>query len=145
MDRPSVAGEDVRVFNRSQILVLAFFAAVLVVLVAIRAVAPGIYSDALPAGTSPALINGMIAAIVAFVVLLAIGVVRRWRWLFWLIVIAFVAGLLRLPAAILEIRGVLPSAEPTWYVVLQALIGAIQFAIGLALIRGYRRQGVWGS
>jgi hypothetical protein len=84
-------------------------------------------------------------ALTAFLVLLSIGTVRRWRWIFWLILVAFLAGILRLPASVLQVTGVLPSAVPVWYVVLQAGIGVVQFLIGLAMIAGYRRSGAWGA
>jgi len=77
--------------------------------------------------------------------LLGIGVVRRWRWTFWLIVVAFIAGVLRVPASILQLSGVLPSESPSWYVLLQAIMGFMQVGIGLAMLAGYRRSGVWGS
>ena len=132
--------------NRSQALVLAFFAAVLIALVVIRILSPGIYSRALNVPTSsPALLNLFVAGVIAFVVLASVGVVFRWRWMFWLVVVAFVAGIARLPASILGVSGVLPSTSPTWYLVLQAVIGTMQFVIGLALVRGYQRAGPWGS
>jgi hypothetical protein len=34
---------------------------------------------------------------------------------------------------------------PAWYVILQGVIGVVQVLIGLAMILGYRRSGVWGS
>ena len=34
---------------------------------------------------------------------------------------------------------------PSWYVVFQGLIGLAQLAIGLAMLAGYRRSGVWGA
>ena len=132
--------------NRSQVTVLAFFAAVLVALIWIRIAAPGIYLDALPpaAGRSPAVLDGFVAAVVALVCLVSVGVVRRWRWLFWLLVAAFLAGILRVPGSLLEGAGVLPTTAPPWYLALQAAIGVIQFVIGLALVRGYRKAGPWG-
>lgn len=142
-----LADRKVLMVNRSQALVLAFFAAVLMALVAIRILAPGVYSDALnlPYGASLVLVNSFVAGAIVLVVLVAVGVVFRWRWMFWLMVIAFVAGILRLPASMLEIYGFLPSTSPSWYLVLQAVIGITQFVIGLALIRGYRRAGPWGA
>jgi uncharacterized membrane protein (DUF2068 family) len=135
------------VVNRSQALVLAFFAGVLIALVAIRVLAPAAYSDALklPPGASPVLLNSFVAGVIVLVALVSIGVVGRWRWLFWLLLVAFVAGILRLPVSILELEGVLPVTAPAWYVVLQAMIGVIQFGIGLVLVRGYRRAGPWGA
>jgi hypothetical protein len=74
-----------------------------------------------------------------------VGVLRRWRWTFWLILVAFLSGVLRLPVAILQLVDVLPASTPTWYVVFQGLIGLAQFAIGLAMLGGYRRTGAWGA
>jgi hypothetical protein len=34
---------------------------------------------------------------------------------------------------------------PTWYVLFQALLGVIQFVIGLAMLVGYRRAGAWAA
>ena len=39
----------------------------------------------------------------------------------------------------------LPAQSPDWYALLQAFLGVVQFAIGLAMLAGYRRAGVWGS
>src|SRR5262249_23142389 len=50
-------------------------------------------------------------ALTLLLVVLGIGVVRRWRWTFWLILVAFLAGLLRVPAAILQVLGVVPPAR----------------------------------
>jgi ABC-type xylose transport system permease subunit len=64
---------------------------------------------------------------------------------FWLIVVAFLAGVLRVPVFILQLSGVLAAEGPTWYVLLQAITGMVQVAIDLAMLAGYRRSGVWGS
>ena len=80
-----------------------------------------------------------------FIVVLSIGVVRRWRWTFWLILVAFLFGVLRVPVAILQLTSVLTTSEPSWYVLFQGLIGLVQFAIGLGMLIGYRRSGVWGT
>lgn len=77
--------------------------------------------------------------------LLALEVIRHWRWTFWLVVVAFLAGILRLPASVLELRGILPSAGPTWYALLQAAIGLVQFVIALAMLAGFRKAGTWGA
>jgi hypothetical protein len=54
-------------------------------------------------------------------------------------------GLLRVPVSVLQLVGVLPAQSPDWYALLQALLGLVQFAIGLAMLAGYRRAGVWGN
>jgi hypothetical protein len=86
-----------------------------------------------------------LAALLSFIALLGVGVIRRWRWMFWLILVAFLAGVLRVPVAILQLTGVLAAPGPSWYVVFQGLLGVVQFAIGLVMVAGYRRAGVWGT
>ena len=46
--------------------------------------------------------------------------------------VAFLAGVVRIPASLLELMGVLPPDGPHWYLLFQALLGIVQFAIGLA-------------
>ena len=132
--------------NPTQALVLGFFVLVWAGLVAIFAAAPEVYGQALwlPLGGRSAGLSFLVA-ISAFIALLGIGVLRRWRWTFWLIVAAFLFGVLRLPASALEPWGVLPTAAPTWYVLCQALLGLLQFVIGIAMLAGYRRAGVCGT
>jgi len=133
--------------NRMQSLVLGFFVVVWISLVAILVVEPGIYDSAIkpPAGRHPLADLAFLGAISAFIALLVVGVLRRWRWTFWLILVAFLFGVLRVPASILELTGVLPPAGPTWYVLFQALLGLVQVTIGLLMVAGYRRSGLWGS
>ena len=118
-------------------------------LVTILLAAPEVYDQALqlPASSDRRLFElAFLAALSAFLVLLGVGVVRRWRWTFWLIVVALIlCGMLRVPVSILQLSGVLPAEGPAWYVLLQAIIGLVQVAIGLAMLAGYRRSGTWGS
>ena len=135
------------IVNRIQALVLSFFLVVWVSLVAILAAAPEVYDQALrlpPSRHRPVEI-AFLTALSAFIALLSIGVLRRWRWAFWLILVAFVFGVLRLPVTVLQLTGVLATSTPTWYVLFQGLLGLVQFAIGLAMLAGYRRSGVWGT
>jgi hypothetical protein len=132
--------------NRMRVMVLGFFLIAWLSLVAILATAPEVYDQTLklPAGNRRAGEIAFLAAISAFLTLLGIGVVRRWRWTFWLILVAFLFGVVRVPASALELAGLLPAGGPTWYVAFQALIGLVQFAIGVAMLSGYRRAGIWG-
>ena len=128
-------------------MVLAFVAAAWVAVVAILAVAPDVYDQTLQlptAGRRPFEI-AFLAALSMFLVIVATGVVRRWRWMFWLIFVAFLAGVIRLPASALELAGAIPRQGPAWYVVLQGVIGAVQFVIAIAMLVGYRRGGPWAS
>lgn len=133
--------------NRTQALVLGFLLLAWASLVIILVAAPAVYDQALrlPTGDRRAAELGFLAAISGFIALLAVGVVRRWRWMFWLLLVAFLFGVVRLPVAILELTEVLTADGPTWYVAFQGLLGVLQFAIGLAMVAGYRRAGVWGA
>jgi hypothetical protein len=132
--------------NRTQGLVLGFFLMTLVSLVVILVAAPEVYDQALRLpGASGVEEVALLAALTGFIALLAVAVVRRWRWAFWLILVAFLAGVLRVPVAILQLTGALAADTPSWYVAFQGLIGVAQLAIGLAMLAGYRRSGVWGA
>jgi hypothetical protein len=96
-------------------------------------------------GTGAPAILGFVVALFAFLAVLGVGVVRRWRWAFWLILVAFAAGVLRVPVAVLELSGRMAPEGPDWYVVVQGIIGVIQVAIAVAMFVGYRRSGPWGS
>jgi hypothetical protein len=132
--------------NRTQALVLGFFTMALGSLVVILVAAPEVYDQALrlPEGSAAAEV-AFLAVLAAFIGLLTVGVLRRWRWMFWLVLVAFLAGILRVPVAILQLIGVLTADVPTWYVIFQGVIGLAQVAIGLAMLAGYRRAGVWGA
>jgi len=126
--------------------VLGFVVAAWMVLLAILVLAPDIYAQALkPLGQTSAVRTSFFVVLTVFIALLAMGVLRRWRWMFWLIVLAFLAGPLRTLASILELVRIVPTGGPGWYAVLQGIIGLVQLGIGLALLRGYRRAGVWGA
>lgn len=130
--------------NRTQALVLGFFILVWASLVVLFAVAPEVYYRALKLSSAGAGILFLIG-ISAFIALLGIGVLRRWRWMFWLITVAFLFGVLRIPASVLTLKGVLPADGPTWYVLYQGFLGLVQFAIALFMLVGYRRAGTWGA
>jgi multisubunit Na+/H+ antiporter MnhG subunit len=128
-------------------MVLAFFASAWLSLLVILLAAPDVYARAL--GTGGAGVSGpellFLAVIVILLAVLGLGTVRRWRWTFWLILIAFILGILRIPAAVLELTGVLPAGGPGWYVIFQAAVGAVQFLIALSMLSGYRRGGPWAA
>lgn len=134
--------------NRTQQLVLGFFVLAWVALIAILAAAPEVYEQLLrlPGGEPKLPMLAFLTALSTFLMLLGVGVVRRWRWTFWLVLVAFlIGGVLRVPASILQLREMLPTDFPAWYLMLQALIGVVQVTIGVLIVVGYRRDGVWGS
>jgi hypothetical protein len=130
--------------NRTQALVLGFFVLAWASLVALFAAAPEVYGRALGLSSAEARLLFLVA-ITAFLALLSIGVIRRWRWAFWLIFVAFLFGPLRVVASVLALGGVFSADGPTWYVLYQALLGVLQFIIALAMLAGYRRAGAWGA
>jgi purine-cytosine permease-like protein len=132
--------------NRTQAIVLWFVLAAWLSLIVILVTAPEVYDDALPVlGHRRAVEIAFLMLLSAFLGFLAVGVLRRWRWMFWFILIAFGLGLVRAPVAVLQLLDMLAPAGPAWYVVFQGVIGVIQFVIALVMLADYRRCGVWGA
>lgn len=123
-----------------QLTVVGFFAAIWVLLAVILITGPDVIGLN-AAGISPLV---FFVAISLLVTAVTIAVMRRWRWTYWLILAAFLAGALRVAASALELEGAIPMDAPGWYVVVQGVIGITQFAIGVAMIASYRRSGIWG-
>jgi hypothetical protein len=132
--------------SRTKALVLGFFGAYWVTVVAILVAAPDVYDQVagLQRGQRPAEVTDFIVATALFGVLCT-GVLRGWRWTFWLILVVFMAGLLRVPASALQLAGYFPAQGPTWFVELVAVVGLTQFVIALVMLAGYRKAGVWGA
>jgi hypothetical protein len=88
--------------------------------------------------------GAFVVALLGFLALLALGVIRRWRWLFWVILVAVAAGVLRVPIAVVQSSGRMSPGGPNWYVAVQGVIGVIQVCIAVAMFIGYCRAGPWG-
>ncbi len=140
-------GQAGSTLNRTQSLVLVFFFCVWIGLVAILVFSPDVYSQTLKSAPGDVRVVEVLflAALSTFLVLLGVGVLRRWRWTFWLILIAFLFGIVRVPVTVLQLVGLLPAAGPAWYETLQGTIGVAQFAIALAMLAGYRKAGAWAD
>jgi hypothetical protein len=133
--------------NRTQGLVLGFFPLAWLAIVILLAVAPAVRAvtvGRLPGG-GPVVIVVFVVALLGFLSVLSLGVLRRWRWVFWLVLVAFAAGLARVPVAMLQLSGPMAPDGPDWYVILQGVIGLIQVGIAVAMLAGYRRSGTWGA
>jgi len=133
-------------WSRSQISVVVFFTGVWVALLVVLRVAPEIYESTLrlPPGRHLEVDVAFAAGLGVFIAVLVIGVARRWRWVFWLVLVAFLAGGLRVAYSAVQLAGVVPIDTARWYVSLQLMIGAAQLAIGMLMLYDYRRRGVWG-
>src|SRR5712692_8331110 len=132
--------------NRTQALVLAFFVLAWAGLVAILSAAPGIYEVELrqywDSQFGAEFVLG--AVLTVLIAVICAAVVRRRRWAFWVIMVAFFAGGLRVPTAALQLAGYLATDGPAWYVVVQGCIGTVQVGIAAAMLMRYRRSGIWG-
>ncbi len=126
---------------------LGFLVVVWIALVAILVVSPDVYAQTLrlAPGDLTTIEVVFLVALSALIATLVVGVLRRWRWTFWLILVAFLFGVLRVPAPALQLVGLMPATGPTWYEALQGAIGVVQFLIALAMFVGYRKAGVWGA
>ena len=132
--------------KRVQALVLGFLVMAWISVVAILVAAPEVYEQRLRSlpGAQRIVEIVFVIALTAFIVLLSIGVLRRWRWTFWLILIAFLFGVLRIPVAVLQLSGQMTPDGPVWYVILQGVLGLAQVLIAGVMVLGCRRSGVWG-
>ena len=131
--------------NGTKVLVLTFFAAYWVMVVAMLLAARPLYDQILSLSGNQA--QAEIPALVVLTILfgtLSIGVIRGWRWTFWVILVVFMAGLLRALYSALQLTGIVPRQGPVWYVVLPGPIGLIQFCIAVVMLAGYRKVGGWG-
>lgn len=133
--------------NRTQWLVLAFFLAAWVTVVTILALSPQVYRPGLARAPSSLRVAEIVfvVALSGLIGVISVGVVRRWRWLFWLILAAFFLGVLRVPVTVLELSGHMTASGPAWYIAVQGVATVVQFAIALLMLAGYRRSGVWGA
>jgi len=150
LQKSQALGERGGVMNRTKVLVLSLFAVYWVFVVALLVVARAVYDRLLPQAVRlpgnqrPAEI-GTLLVLIALFALLSIGVIRSWRWTFWLVLVVFLVGILRVPTSLLQLARALPLQGPVWYIVLQAGVGFIQFVIALAMLAGYRKTGIWGA
>jgi hypothetical protein len=131
-----------------EMAVIAFFILAALSLLVVYLADPAIYTQSLSLASSPAdrypvPVTLFLVGILAVIALLILGVVRHWRWVFWLMLVAFASSILHIPVTLLQIAGMLPSADPFWYSLLQ--IGAAMVEIGIAvwMIHIYRYSGVW--
>lgn len=148
-DTYAVAGTCHTSANRLRAALLAFCGIAVAILIAVYTVAPEIYVQTLmlrpdPADAHPLAATALMGAIAVLVAVLAVGIVRRWRWLFWLVMAAFTLSALQIVALPFELAGILPPQFPVWYALSRGVVAVVQLVIGIWMIRLYRRCGVWG-
>jgi len=131
--------------NTARPLVLGFFAAYWVLVVALLLADRPLYDQilSLSGNQAPAEIPALVVLTALFGIL-STGVIRGWRWTFWVILVVFMVGLPRALYSALQLTGIVPRHGPIWYVVLPGPIGLIQFCIAVVMLAGYRKAGGWG-
>ena len=139
--------QQVLVRQLERILLVFFLLAALFLLVVYFA-APSIYTNTLllqpsPTDHYPLPATVFLVAILLFIVVLIVGIIQHWRWLFWLLLIAFGCMILEIPATILQLIGVLPTLFPVWYSLCRMGVAMIAFAIAMRMFHIYRHHGVW--
>jgi hypothetical protein len=135
-------------YRRLQRTLLAFFLLAALFLVVVYVAAPSIYTNTLlltPSTTEhhPAAATLLLGGVGVFLAIVMIGVLRRWRWVFWLVLVAFAGMILDLPATILQLTGILPSLFPLWYSLCRMGASLIAVVIAVWMFQLYRRHGVW--
>ena len=133
-------------------VIIAFFTLVALSLVIVYLADPSIYTSTFlltPSATEryswPTTL--FILAILAFLVVLVIGVIHHWRWLFWLLLLAFGSSILEIPATLLQLGSILPAFPgpfPLWYSLYRMGIALAEAGIAVWMFQVYRRYGTWG-
>lgn len=86
-----------------------------------------------------------LAVLTVLFTLLSTGVIRGWRWTFWLVLVAFIVNGLRVPLALVQLSALAPRQGSELVTVLEVAVGLLQVLIAAAMLIGYRRAGVWGD
>jgi hypothetical protein len=132
---------------RLQQALIAFFVFCALFIAVAYIVEPTIITDGLKLsrGTEryPLLASVFVLLLLLLIGLMIVGIVRRWRWLFWLLLIDFTCSLLQIPAAILQLNGLLPETAPVWYILSRTGVGLLQAALAGWMWWIYRYYGVW--
>ena len=129
-------------------VLVAFFVGCALFVLLVYAVAPSIYVTALtlpasPTERYPLLVTLFLLALLAFIAVMIVGVVRHWRWLFWPLLLAFGLSILELPATILQLTGIIPDSYPAWYSLSRLGVALLQSGIAVWMFQIYRHYGVW--
>jgi len=136
------------ILRRLERTLIAFFLLATLFALVVYVTAPSIYTTTLmlhpsPSDRYPLVTTLFLLALVVFIAVLLVGVRQHWRWLFWLLLIAFGAMILDIPATILQLAGVVPSLFPVWYSLSRMGASLLAVIIAAWMLSIYRRYGVW--
>ncbi len=129
-------------------LLIAFFLLAALSLCVVYLADPSIYTAMLlltpaPGDRYPLLATLLLLVILVFIAVLILGVLRHWRWLFWLLLIAFGCSILEIPATLLQLADLVPGRLPLWYSLSRMGVALIEGVIAVWMLQLYRRAGVW--
>jgi hypothetical protein len=127
---------------------MAFFVLAALSAVVVYLAAPSVYANLLmlhppPTERYPYPATLALVGILLVIAVGMVGVVRHWRWLFWLLLIAFGASILDIPVTILQLLGVVPSLFPVWYSLYRMGAALVEVAMAVWMLHVFRRSGVW--
>ena len=134
--------------TRLERTIIAFFILAALSLLVVYVADPAIYTQSLsltssPAERYPVPVTLFLVGVLVLIALLILGVVRHWRWLFWLILIAFTGSIIQILVEGLQLLGVFPNPYPVWYSLFRGGVGFIELGFAFWMIQTYRHQGVW--
>jgi hypothetical protein len=134
--------------HRLERILITFFLLAVLFLIVVYIAAPSVYSNTLllapsPTDRYPLPVTLFLVGILIFIAILIFGVVHHWRWLFWLLLIAFGFSILEIPATILQLTGLIPNNFPLWYSLSRMGVALIEVGIAVWMLRIYRQYGVW--
>jgi hypothetical protein len=129
---------------------IAFFIFAALSLLVVYLADPAIYAQSLaltssPAERYPVPVTLFLVGILIMIALLILGVVRNFRWLFWLMLVAFAGSALQIPITLLQLTGVLPTPDPLWYDLFRMGVGVVELALAVWMIHIYRHEGAWAK
>ena len=134
--------------QRLEQVLITLFVLVALNFVVVYAADPAIYAQVLslqPAAASshPLPMTLVLVAALAFIAVLIVGVRRHWRWVFWIILVAFSAAVLHVLVTLLQLAGALPNEYPVWFSLYRISLASVQVVIALWMWRIYVQHGVW--
>lgn len=133
-----------------QTALIVFFAASGIILVAAYIAAPTVFAETVPLDRDalarhPPLLSLFVGAVLALITVAIVGIARRWRWIFWPILVACASSVLHLPVTLLQLAGIISGGAPRWYAILQLTTELVQVALAAGMVQLFRIGGVWGT
>jgi len=134
--------------RRLERMLIAFFVVCALFVVGVYITAPSIYTQGLMLSSGqtdryPFPATLLLVGLLVFIALIIVGVLRHWRWLFWLLLVAFGFSILQIPATILQLVGVFPDSFPVWYSLSRMGVALVEVGLAVWMIQIYRSYGVW--